>query len=395
MLTISALCHAYLWWRIVGVFPGGGGVRLLLSLVFVGLFALGLAAVRSLGDGARTGWRKLVVSSFYFWFMMVLLGCVLFATRDAIWWIGGAAERVFDVVLLPPPEERARWLHRCNLLLLTALFLLGAWGYYSARRTPRLRQVTARLAELPSELDGLRIVHLTDLHVGPYIPRKFLAKVVVRTCRENPDIVAITGDLVDGPVAVWADATEPLRSLEPRLGTFVTLGNHDYYAGAEEWIDRFSELGAKVLVNSSVRVEVGSASFRVAGITDPVADRALPEQSPDLEAALADAEVGDFTVLLSHRPDAVEEARQRGVNLQLSGHTHGGQVFPFGLLARRHQAGFLAGLYDVGQTKLYVSRGVGFWGPAMRLFAPSEIAVITLRATSQTWTDHPTDLTCR
>ena len=377
---ISALCYLYLGWRVVGVFPGGPGERLLVSLAFVGLFVLGLLATPHVGDGGRTGWRKLVVSSFYFSLVTSLLGCLLFGARDVVWWTCSGVELVLDVEILPPRAFRANWLHQSNLALLVALLLIGMWSNYSAHRAPRVRRFTIRFPDLPRDLHGFRIVHLTDLHLGPYVGLRAISSVVERVNSEKPDMVAITGDVVDGPVDVWADTAQPLGSLCSTYGTFVVLGNHDYYAGAREWTGFFSELGVRVLANTATAIEVGSCPLRIIGITDPVAERLLPEQSPNLDAATADLAVGDLSILLAHRPDAVHDASRKGITLQLSGHTHGGQIFPFGLLARRHQAGLLAGLYDVGGTKLYVNRGVGFWGPAMRFLAPSEIAVITLSA---------------
>lgn len=379
-LVISALCYLYLWWRLVGVFPGGQGGRLLVSLVFIGLFVLGMLATPHVGDGGRTGWRKLAVSSFYFWLVTALLGCLLFGARDVIWWTCSGVELIFDVDILPAPASRSNWLHQSNLALLVVLFLVSAWSNYSAHRAPRIRRLTIRFPDLPRDLHGFRIVHLTDLHLGPYVGLRAISSVVQRVNSEKPDMVAITGDVVDGPVDVWADTAQPLGSLRSTYGTFVVLGNHDYYSGAEDWIGLLSELGARVLVNSTTKIDVGSCPLRIIGITDPVAERILPEQSPNLEAATADLATGELSILLAHRPEAVQDAGGKGVALQLSGHTHGGQIFPFGLLARRHQAGLLAGLYDVGGTKLYVNRGVGFWGPAMRFLAPSEIAVITLSA---------------
>jgi predicted MPP superfamily phosphohydrolase len=247
---------------------------------------------------------------------------------------------------------------------------LGVVAYREGTGRVGVKEVEVKLAKLPRELDGFVLVQLTDVHVGPTIGRRFIEEIVRTTNALKPDLVAITGDLVDGSVAELGDSVAPLSELESRHGTFFVTGNHEYYAGVDEWTAHLPSLGIKVLRNERVTIG-GAAGFDLAGVDDYHA-------RPDLERALAGRDESRALVLLAHQPKAVLEAAARGVCLQLSGHTHGGQIWPWGYAVRLQQP-YVAGLARHGETMLYVSRGTGYWGPPMRLNAPAEITRITLR----------------
>jgi predicted MPP superfamily phosphohydrolase len=244
----------------------------------------------------------------------------------------------------------------------------------------QVRSVRVRLERLPRKHDGLRIVQLTDLHVGPTIGREFIEDLVRRTNALNPDIVAITGDLVDGSVPDLHDAVSPLANLKARHGVFFVTGNHEYFSGAEAWLKALSELGIRVLQNERVVIGEGDNAFDLAGIDDRSAARyggLAPSEA--LERALGGRDAERELVLLAHQPRSLLDAQSFGVGLQLSGHTHGGQVWPFGYLVRLQQP-FVAGLHRHGAAQIYVSRGTGYWGPPMRLASPAEITEITLES---------------
>ncbi len=222
-------------------------------------------------------------------------------------------------------------------------------------------------------------MQISDVHIGPILGRRFAADLVTRVEALEPDLIAVTGDLVDGPVAKLADEVAPFAGLRARDGVWFVTGNHDHYSGAEAWVERLRALGLRVLRNEHVTLGKGEGRFDLAGVEDHHARLVSSGWVEDLPAALSGRDASRPVVLLAHDPSTFKQASRLGVDLQLSGHTHGGQIWPFSLLVRL-AVPFLAGLYERGDSKLYVSRGTGFWGPPMRLLAPSEVTEIVLRA---------------
>jgi predicted MPP superfamily phosphohydrolase len=235
------------------------------------------------------------------------------------------------------------------------------------------------LPRLPPELDGFTTVQLTDLHAGYTVGRGFVTDLVRRANQLGADLIALTGDFVDGPVDLLGDAIEPLRELRAPHGVFFVTGNHEYYAGVDDWLAFYATLGIRTLRNQRVVVapERGGG-FDLAGIDDHNAAGA--GHGPDLPAALAGRDPARPLVLLAHQPRQVRSARHHGVGLQLSGHTHGGQLWPWHYIVSAQQGGLLAGHSWHGDTQLYVSRGCGYWGPPVRVGAPAEITRVILRA---------------
>jgi predicted MPP superfamily phosphohydrolase len=252
-----------------------------------------------------------------------------------------------------------------------------ARGAISARGEHEVVDVEIRLAKLPQELDGFTIVQLSDLHVGLTIDREFVQRVVDRTNALAPDLVALTGDLVDGKVEDLRDEIAPLAQLRARHGVFAVTGNHEYYSGVDPWIAEITRLGARYLRNERVPIGEGAATFELAGVDDYNA--ASEGHGEDLAAATTGRDPAKALVLLAHQPRQVRRAAQYGVDLQLSGHTHGGQIWPWHYIVKLQQGGLLAGRYEHAGTQLYVTRGCGYWGPPVRLLAPLEITRIILR----------------
>jgi predicted MPP superfamily phosphohydrolase len=221
---------------------------------------------------------------------------------------------------------------------------------------------------------GYRIVQISDVHVGPTIGKEFIEEIVARINALKPDLIAITGDLVDGSVTELEEHVAPLARLTAKDGVFFVTGNHEYYSGADEWIAHLGRLGVRVLRNERVRVG-GDAGFDLAGIDD--ASSSDSGHGSDLKRALAGRDDTCACVLLAHQPRGIDLADAMGVDLQLSGHTHGGQMIPWNFLVRLQQP-FVAGLHKLARAQIYVSRGTGYWGPPMRLGAPAEITEIEL-----------------
>jgi len=252
---------------------------------------------------------------------------------------------------------------------------------------PSVRKLTIPLARWPAALDGFRIVQISDIHFGPILGADFAAWLRDRIDALSPDLIAITGDLVDGTVSKVGGVIEPLRELRAPYGRWFVTGNHDHYSGARSWTARIAELGITVLRNEHVVLqapgeaqgEADGARFVLAGVDDHRSRQMPGEGGEDLEAALSGVDPALPVILLAHDPTTFRRASERGVDLQLSGHTHGGQIWPFRYLVRLAMP-WVAGLYRRGPAVLYVSRGTGFWGPPMRLGAPAEITEIELRS---------------
>lgn len=252
-------------------------------------------------------------------------------------------------------------------------------GVRTALRAPVLERLELRLARWPSALDGFRIVQITDIHLGPLRDRRFAAALVERCNALHPDLVAITGDLVDGGIERIAAEVEPFAGLQAVHGAYFVTGNHDYYSGVDLWVGCIEALGIRALRNQRIGIERDGAGFDLAGVEDHHAHLVSDAYREDVAEALAGRDSQRALVLLAHDPLTFRRASALGVDVQLSGHTHGGQLWPFRYLVRLSTP-YVVGHYQRDGAHLYVSRGTGFWGPAMRLFSPAEITEITLRS---------------
>ena len=258
---------------------------------------------------------------------------------------------------------------------------LCLWGTYQARKVPRVVRREVTLPRLGAAFDGLRLVLIADTHFGPINRAGWSAGMVAQVNRLQPDILAHAGDLADGSVDRRRGQVAPLGDTEAALTRVYITGNHEYMSGAAEWVAHMDQLGWTVLHNRHVVLERGGDRLVVAGIDDLTAKGSgVDGHGADLTAALADVDPELPVILLAHQPKSVRLSAPAGVDLQLSGHTHGGQMWPFHLIVRAEQ-GALHGPSSHGErTQLYTSRGSGFWGPPFRIFAPSEITLLTLRA---------------
>ncbi|MFE5299724.1 metallophosphoesterase [Streptomyces sp. NPDC056632] len=291
------------------------------------------------------------------------------------------AERAGDVPVEPvagsgeAAPELSRRLFVNRLVSGTAAAVaVGTVGYgtYGVLRGPRVKRVTVPLAKLPRAAHGYRIAVVSDIHLGPILGRAHTQRIVDTINATQPDLVAVVGDLVDGTVENLGPAAEPLARLRARDGAFFVTGNHEYFSGADAWVDHVRELGMHPLRNA--RVEIG-AGFDLAGVDDVAGES--EGQGPDFAKALGDRDPARTAVLLAHQPIVIDDAVRHGVDLQLSGHTHGGQLWPGNYLAGLANP-TVAGLERYGDTQLYVSRGAGAWGPPVRVGAPSDITVVEL-----------------
>jgi predicted MPP superfamily phosphohydrolase len=375
MLTLVGAVHYYLWARLVR--------DTVLPLPWQRALTAGIAAMYVLVPLSfflrRSGvpFAVPIIWAASVWLGLLLLFLVVLVAGDLA---RGALALGAKLASAPPadPERRLALARLFGLFVVGLTSALAAVAVRSGLSRVALREVNVRLRRLPKKLDGLTIVQLTDVHVGQTIGRAFIEDIVARTNALEPDVIAITGDLVDGSVEELREAVAPLARLKARYGVYFVTGNHEYYSGAPEWCEEVGRLGIRVLRNERVSIGDAAESFDLAGIDDAHAHQFGGGHGADLARAVEGRDTGRELVLLAHQPRAVFEAVEHGVGLQLSGHTHGGQIWPWNYAVRLQQP-VVAGLARFGETQVYVSSGTGYWGPPMRLGAPAEITRVTLR----------------
>lgn len=363
---IVALLHLYIGARLLPALPWPIALKTLaalwLAISTVSMPAALLARRFEPPWGDRLSWLGMLAMGLFSTLLIltVLRELVLLACALAGWY----------------PAALPVWSAAATVALALLISLLGYWN---ARRVARVVDVEVPIAALPAALDGFTIAQLSDIHVGPTIKRPYLQRIVERVHTLGADAIAITGDLVDGKVPELREHTAPLASLRAPHGVYFVTGNHEYYAGAHAWIDELRRLGLRVLLNEHVAIERDGARLVLAGVTDFSAGHFDPAHRSDPNAALAGAPSdAAVRVLLAHQPRSAVAAADAGFDLQLSGHTHGGQFLPWNLFVPMQQP-YVAGLHRHGSMWVYVSRGTGYWGPPKRFGAPSEITRIRLR----------------
>jgi len=371
--AVSLLAHAYVGWRLAPALGSFAAAVALVALLVVSALTL------PYGLGARRAGRKRFGAQLA-WIGLVGMGLfsslfVLTVARDLCLVVIAAVAAALPHAVVP-----ARFVVPSAQLVVAAALLVTAWGFANARRTARVVRIDVPIAGLPRSLDGFTIAQLSDVHVGPTIKRPYVEAIVAAVNGLDVDLVAITGDLVDGTVHELADDVAPLAQLRSREGSFFVTGNHEYYSGVVPWIRELRRLGIGVLLNEHVVVRRGDAALVVGGVTDFGGGHFDSLHSSDPAAALAGSpDDAAARVLLAHQPRSAAAAETAGFDLQLSGHTHGGQFLPWNFLVRLQQP-FTAGLHRWREMWVYTSRGTGYWGPPKRVGAPSEIAVLRLVA---------------
>ncbi len=292
---------------------------------------------------------------------------------------GGRGLKKKLAVVPENPSRRVFLINGTSYGIMAAAGILTIYGLTQAKRTPGVKKITIPVTDLPANLDGFRIVQITDIHVSPTIRRPFVEEVVRVVNGLKADIVVLTGDLVDGTVSQLTHDVAPLGALKSKSGNFFVTGNHEYYSGVVPWIKKIKTLGFTVLLNEHRIISRGRGRLLVGGVTDYNGGGFLPSHRSDPEKAVMGAPPADMKILLAHQPKSIWGAARTGFDLQISGHTHGGQFFPWNFFVGFNQP-FVAGLHRFKETQIYVSRGTGYWGPPVRVGAPSEITLLKLTA---------------
>ena len=385
VLVAMALLHGYLWWRLVRCTTRAGGARQGLTALVVVLAVLPVLAI-VLRDtlprhaAAPLDWIAYTWLGVAFYLFLCLL--VLEPVRVTLlpWTRRRPTHPVIRQehdVMVPRRVFLAR-----GLAVTAGAVALGTAGsgVVIANSAPVVRRVPITLPRLDPALDGLRIVTFSDAHLSATFGGRRFERLVEIVNGQRPDVVAIVGDLVDGSVAELREDVAPLADLVSAQGVFFVTGNHEYFVDTRAWLRHLPTLGVQVLHNERVPIRRGTASVDLAGIDDRTAAGAgVPGQGADLDAALHGRDRRTPVVLLAHQPVMVDQARAAGVDLQLSGHTHGGQLWPFDYVVGLDQP-VVQGYRRYGDTQLYVTPGAGYWGPPMRVGATPEVTVVELRA---------------
>jgi uncharacterized protein len=391
--AVLGLMHLYLWKRLVKDTTRPGSTRWILTAVLIALVTLLIVTlilprVIGLSESGWFAWPGYIWFGLaaYLFLTLLVLEPVRLALRGWVKRKSPGTTTAATTTNPPAGEEptaspalnRRLFLARVSAVAAGAASVgLVGTGISSALGPPDLLQVPVRLRKLDPAFNGFRIAVVSDIHLGPLTGRAHTERIVGMINETAPDLVAIVGDFVYGTVEELGPAAEPLKDLVSREGTFFVTGNHEYFVEDPfSWLRELERLGVQPLRNENTAIRRGTAAFDLAGVNDVSGES--HSDAPDFDRALTGLDSSRPTVLLAHQPILVEEAAARGVDLQLSGHTHGGQMWPFHYVVRLAQPS-LAGLSTVDNTQLYVTRGAGFWGPPVRIGAPPDITVLSLR----------------
>jgi uncharacterized protein len=354
-------------------------------MLWIGLVSWGVLTIasvvltRMMGEGrALLSWIGYTSLGFFsFLFFLLLL-------RDIFWGAGRGAAKVRGLVARRSaeaspvdPSRRAHLLQVTNIGVVGVAVALTSYGVFEARRRPGIVNITVPIPRLPDAFVGFRIVQITDIHAGLTVGREWIEMVAEEVASLKPDLIAFTGDIADGSVENLRDAVAALGGLTAPHGKFFVTGNHEYYSGVEEWVAEVKRLGYDVLMNEHRLVERGGASLVIGGVTDFTGGNYLPSHKSDPEAAFRDAPPDLVRIFLAHQPKTLRLTDAVRFDLMLSGHTHGGQFFPWNLATAMDQP-YLSGLHRPDGKWIYVSKGTAYWGPPVRVGARSEVTVITL-----------------
>jgi uncharacterized protein len=370
--------HAYLWLRLIRdtALPSPWKQVAACTLaVLLASIPIAAGIYKNLPSGAA----RLIGAIPFVWLGVMMLLLFWFFAVDLMKLVALLSSRIGDFSFTEPLRLLvARIAAAVGVALVVCLSMVAV---RNASGPPTLTELDVRMPRLPRDFDGYSIVQIGDLHIGGSLSdRVWVEQLVAKVNALHPDIVAITGDVVDGSPTEILDGVAPLAGLRAKRGVFFVAGNHEHYSGFPAWVPVFEKLGFRILSNERVSIGEDAASFDLIGVDDFDGRRMSPGPGADIEKATAGRDPGKAAVLLSHQPKIAAEAAKLGIDLVLAGHTHGGQIWPFSALVRLQQP-YLRGLYRVSAgTQIYVSDGTGTWGPPMRLGTHSEVVRIVLRA---------------
>ena len=312
------------------------------------------------------------------------LSFVAFFSKDLLFKVCGFISSFFSADVkqqMALDADKREFLEKSlSIGILTLVGPATAYGFYSARKGPTIINQNIYLKNLPDSFENFTIAQISDLHVGPTIKKPYVEKVVNQISNLNPDLIAITGDMVDGSIDYLRKDLEPLSQVVASHGTYFVTGNHEYYSGAKRWLDETDRMGFTNLVNENRLITINDQSIALAGVNDYRAHQIIPSHRSNPQAALKGINSEKVKILLAHQPSSIFQANEAGFDLQISGHTHGGQFWPFTYPTKKANP-YLSGLHNHNGTQIYVNSGTGYWGPPLRLGVTAEITLFKLKKT--------------
>jgi len=385
VIIVLSLMYGYIGWRLIVPAAFGFPINLILWAIVAVSLALPFLPVILRIRNTEGIWIDILAWAGYLSFGFFTLLFAFLLSKDIIMLLvvgvhkliqimshnSGAASAAIETV---NPERRMLLTNTLNLGVLGVTGALMGYGMYQALRKPEIVEITFPIENLPDDLNGFKIVQITDIHVSHTIKRGFVQMVVDQVNDLKPDLVALTGDLVDGSVEQLRDDVAPLADLKAPFGLYFITGNHEYYSGVQQWLVETARLGFSVLLNEHKIIERGAGRLLLAGVTDYSGGQFGHDYVSDPHKAMAGAPESHAKILLAHQPKSIFKAAEAGFDYVISGHTHGGQYFPYHFLAALTQP-YISGFHNHNGTGIYVSRGTGYWGPQIRIGAKSEITV--------------------
>ena len=383
-ITLLGIMHGYVGWKIFS------GLNLNSSLAIIGIILLAILTLLPVlpilfrYNGYESSFLDKLSLIGYTSLGFFTLSFVAFLSKDLLFKVWGFISSFFSADVkqqMALDADKREFLEKS--LSIGILSLIGpttAYGYYSARKGPTIINQDIYLKNLPDSFENFTIAQISDLHVGPTIKKPYVEKVVNQISTINPDLIAITGDMVDGSIDYLRKDLEPLSQVVASHGTYFVTGNHEYYSGAKRWLDETDRMGFTNLVNENRLITINDQSIALAGVNDYRAHQIIPSHRSNPQAALKGINSEKVKILLAHQPSSIFQANEAGFDLQISGHTHGGQFWPFTYPTKKANP-YLSGLHNHNGTQIYVNSGTGYWGPPLRLGVTAEITLFKLKKT--------------
>jgi len=386
VLLVTSILYGYVGARVIAPFDISGPGLLIFWGIVIFLAITPISGMVLRIRGSENTFNDILLWVGFTGMGIFSLAFVTFLVRDLSWITGSLSIKLISYFsdqesqsFQMDPERRQFLLMSMNIAIVGFTGLLGGFGLFQATRRPNIIKQPITINTLPESLNGLRIVQVSDLHIGPTIKADYARTVVNLVNELNADLIFFTGDMVDGSVDHLTNDVEPLREMKAKHGKYFVTGNHEYYSGADRWVEKVRELGMTPLMNEHVILNIDGESLAIAGVTDLMAHRVIKSHQSDPQKAVAGIPGNIPTLLLAHQPGSADQTNGLKIDLMLSGHTHGGQFIPFNLALARIEK-YPAGLYQHGEMQVYVNRGTGYWGPPLRLGIPSEITLVELHS---------------
>ena len=381
-ITLLGIMHGYVGWKIFS------GLNLNSSFAIIGIILVAILTLLPVlpilfrYNGYESSLLDKLSLIGYTSLGFFTLSFVAFLSKDLLFKVWGFISSFFSADVkqqITLDVDKREFLEKS--LSIGILSLIGpttAYGFYSARKGPTIINQDIYLKNLPDSFENFTIAQISDLHVGPTIKKPYVEKVVNQISTINPDLIAITGDMVDGSIDYLRRDLEPLSQVVAKYGTYFVTGNHEYYSGAERWLDETDRMGFTNLVNDNKLITIKDQNIALAGVNDYRAHQIIPSHRSNPQAALKGINSKKVKILLAHQPSSIFQANEAGFDLQISGHTHGGQFWPFTYPTKKANP-YLSGLHNHNGTQIYVNSGTGYWGPPLRLGVTAEITLFKLK----------------